>query len=158
MQHKFEMRQIVIQNRQVLFFILAGGLSAIIEIGTFKLFSTSLVRMVSWERDLYGIHFPLSNIFSTGCGILSNYFFSIWFVFERGKHSKRREFTYFIILSALSTLLSLTFFQLFFRFVYYSNLDLGFFVFSPEMLSKISAIIVVSVLNYSVKKNVVFNG
>jgi hypothetical protein len=37
-------------------------------------------------------------------------------------------------------------------------MDLGVFVLSPEILSKISAIILVSVLNYSVKKKVIFNG
>ncbi len=152
------MRQIIIQNRQVLFFIVAGGLSAIIEIGTFKIFSTILPQLLAWENNLYGIHFPLSNVFSTCCGIISNYFFSIWFVFERGKHSKRREFSYFMILSVLSTILSLTFFQVFFRYVFLTYIDLGIFVFSQEMLSKISAIIVVSILNYSLKKNVIFNG
>jgi hypothetical protein len=32
------------------------------------------------------------------------------------------------------------------------------YTLSPEMISKISAIILVSILNYSVKKNVIFNG
>lgn len=152
------MKDVLLKHKQVLFFIIAGGLSAIVEIGSFKLFSTNLPRLFGFEQNLYGIHFPMSNVFSTTLGIITNYFFSIWFVFERGKHSRRREFLYFMIVSALSTILSLTFFQVFFRFIYKDMVDFKVFVFSPEMLSKISAIILVSVLNYSVKKKVIFNG
>lgn len=155
----FIMKQLLLKQKQILFFIVAGGMSAVIEIGTFKLLSMYLPRLVGWEEDLYGIHFPLSNILSTACGIISNYFFSIWFVFERGKHSKRREFAYFMGVSAVSTLLSLFFFQVFYNFVFKNEaFDLGFFVFSDEILSKISAILVVSILNYSIKKRMIFNG
>lgn len=153
------MKQVLLKQKQVLFFIIAGGMSAVIEVGSFKLFSIYLPGIFSWEKNLYGVHFPLSNILSTSLGIISNYFFSIWFVFQRGKHSKRREFAYFMVISALSTILSLAFFQLFYNHIYKDEyFDLGFFVFSPEMLSKISAIILVSILNYSVKKKVIFNG
>ncbi len=153
------MKQFLLKQKQVLFFIVAGGLSAVIEIGSFKIFSVHLPEIFSWEKSLYGIHFPLSNIFSTSLGIISNYFFSIWFVFQRGKHSRRKEFAYFMGISALSTVLSLGCFQIFYNHVYKDEFfDLGFFVFSPEMLSKISAIILVSILNYSVKKKVIFNG
>ena len=152
------MKKILLKQKQILLFILAGGLSAIIEIGTFKGFSSTLPIYYPQETNLWGIHFPFSNILSTGCGILSNYFFSIWFVFERGKHSKRREFAYFMGLSVASTFLSLTFFQLFFRFIFKENWNLPFFTFSQEMLSKIAAIIVVSILNYSLKKRIIFNG
>lgn len=153
------MVKLLLKQKQILFFIIAGGLSAIIEIGTFKIFSMYLPQIFEWEKNLYGIRFPFSNILSTTCGILSNYFFSIWFVFERGKHSKRREFAYFMALSVFSTFLSLIFFQIFFIFIYVNEyFDLGFFVFSPEMLSKISAIILISILNYSLKKRVIFNG
>lgn len=153
------MKQLLLRQKQVLFFVIAGAMSAVVEVGTFKLFSVYLPTIVEWEKNLYGVHFPLSNILSTMCGIFSNYFFSIWFVFERGKHSKRREFAYFMGISALSTLLSLIFFQIFYNSVFKNEyFDLGFFVFSSEMLSKISAIILVSILNYSVKKRVIFNG
>lgn len=145
-------------KKQILLFILAGGLSAIFEIGSFKIFSIYIPQVFSQERDFHGILFPFSNIFSTSCGIITNYFFSIWFVFERGKHSKKREFVYFIIISVISTLLSLSFFQIFFRYLFLQNLDLGFFVFSQEMMSKISAITLVSILNYSIKKKMIFNG
>ncbi len=153
------MKKLILKQKQILLFIIAGALSAVVEIGTFKVFSVHIPTIFGWEKDLYGIHFPLSNIFSTCCGIISNYFFSIWFVFQRGKHSKKREFAYFMGVSALSTLLSLGFFQIFYNHVFKNEyFDLGFFVFSAEMLSKISAIVLVSILNYSLKKKVIFNG
>lgn len=153
------MKELLFKQKQILLFALAGALSAVIEIGSFKIFSVQLPHFFPQEQNFWGIHFPLSNIFSTTCGIVTNYFLSIWFVFERGKHSKKREFTYFMLISFVSTIISLTIFQLFFRFVFLQYFDLaGLFVFSREMLSKISAIILVSVLNYTVKKKVIFNG
>lgn len=152
------MKQLLLKQKQVAFFIIAGALSAVVEIGSFKVFSMYLPQFFASESNFYGVHFPLSNIFSTTLGIITNYFLSIWFVFQRGKHSKKREFAYFMSVSFFSTLLSLMFFQIFFRFVFKDYLDVGFFVFSKEMLSKISAILLVSMLNYSVKKRVIFNG
>ncbi len=152
------MKKLILRQKQVLFFIIAGGLSAIMEIGSFKLFSVQIPIFFHQEQNFKGVHFPLSNVFSTTAGIITNYFLSIWFVFERGKHSKKREFTYFMLVSFFSTLLSLWFFQLFYRFLFTDNLKLIFFTLSPEILSKISAIALVSILNYSVKKNVIFNG
>lgn len=152
------MKEILLKQKQILLFAFAGALSAIVEIGTFKIFSVHLPQVFSQETNFHGIHFPLSNIFSTSCGIVTNYFLSIWFVFERGKHSKNKEFAYFMGISFLSTIVSLSFFQLFFRLVFLDYLDLGFFVFSQEMLSKIAAIVLVSVLNYTVKKKIIFNG
>lgn len=152
------MKAILLKQKQILLFILAGALSAVVEIGSFKIFSVNLPHYFPQEQDFLGIHFPLSNIFSTSSGIITNYFLSIWFVFERGKYSKKKEFAYFMIISFFSTMISLAFFQLFFGFVYLNYFDAGIFVFSQEMLSKISAIVLVSVLNYSVKKKVIFNG
>ena len=152
------MKELLFKQKQILLFAVAGTLSAIVEIGSFKIFSVHLLSIFPQETNFHGIHFPLSNIFSTTCGIVTNYFLSIWFVFERGKHSKRKEFAYFMMVSFFSTLISLTFFQIFFRFVFVDNIDLGFFVFSQEMLSKIAAIVLVSVLNYTVKKKIIFNG
>ncbi|ASW74795.1 sugar translocase [Chryseobacterium piperi] len=152
------MRELILRQKQILFFILAGGLSAIIEIGSFKIFSTYLPQFLNSETNFHGIHYPLSNIFSTSCGIISNYFLSIWFVFERGKHSKRKEFAYFMVISFISTLLSLSFFQIFYSFIFKDNINLIFYTLSPEILSKIAAILLVSILNYSVKKKVIFNG
>jgi putative flippase GtrA len=152
------MRDLILRQKQVLFFIIAGGLSAIAEIGSFKLLSTYLPHFFAGETNFHGIHYPLSNIFSTSCGIISNYFLSIWFVFERGKHSKRREFAYFMMVSFISTLLSLGFFQIFYSYIFKDNIDLVFYTLSPEMISKIAAILLVSILNYSIKKKVIFNG
>lgn len=152
------MKELLLKQKQILLFAFAGALSAVIEIGSFKIFSVHLPHLFFQETNFHGIHFPLSNIFSTACGIITNYFLSIWFVFERGKHSKKKEFAYFMVISFLSTIVSLSFFQIFFRFVFLNHIDVGFFVFSQEMLSKIAAIILVSVLNYTVKKKVIFNG
>lgn len=152
------MKDLLLKQKQVFFFAIAGGLSAAVEISSFKLFSVYVPHLFTQEQNFHGIHFPLSNVFSTTCGIITNYFLSIWFVFERGKHSKRKEFAYFMVISAISTLLSLAIFQVFFRYVFLSHCSTPIFVFSREILSKVSAILVVSFLNYSVKKRVIFNG
>ena len=152
------MKQLLLRHKQILFFIVAGGLSAIVEIGSFKIFSVYLPQVFAGEYNFYGIKYPFSNILSTSCGIITNYFLSIWFVFERGKHSKKREFAYFISVSVVSTFISLFLFQILYHFVFRSVIDLGFYVLSPEMMSNISSIVIVSLLNYSVKKKVIFNG
>lgn len=152
------MKQQLLRHKQILFFVVAGGLSAVVEIGTFKLFSITLPDFIANEKNFQGLHFPLSNILATSCGIIFNYFLSIYFVFERGKHSKKKEFTYFMGISFLSTILSLGLFQIFYSFVIKDNIDLKMYTLSREIFSKILAIILVSVLNYSVKKKVIFNG
>jgi len=152
------MKQLLLRHKQILFFIIAGGLSAIVEIGSFKILSVYLPQVFSSEYNLYGIKYPFSNILSTGCGIITNYFLSIWFVFERGKHSKKREFAYFISVSVVSTIISLILFQILYHFVFKNPLDLRFYVLSQEMMSKISSIVIVSLLNYSIKKKIIFNG
>ena len=152
------MKQLILRQKQVNFFIIAGGLSAIVEIGSFKILSIYLPRLFSSEYSLYGIKYPFSNILSTSCGIITNYFLSIWFVFERGKHSKKKEFLYFISVSVVSTFISLIIFQILYHFVYKDVIDLRFYVLSPEMMSKITAILLVSMLNYSIKKKIIFNG
>ena len=152
------MKQLILRQKQVIFFIIAGGLSAVVEIGSFKILSVYLPRLLSSEHNFYGIKYPFSNILSTSCGIITNYFLSIWFVFERGKHSKKKEFLYFISVSVVSTFISLIIFQILYHFVYKDVIDLRFYVLSPEMMSKITAILLVSMLNYSIKKKIIFNG
>ena len=152
------MKQLILRQKQVIFFIIAGGLSAIVEIGSFKILSVYLPRLLFSEHNFYGIKYPFSNILSTSCGIITNYFLSIWFVFERGKHSKKKEFLYFISVSVVSTFISLIIFQILYHFVYKDVIDLRFYVLSPEMMSKITAILLVSMLNYSIKKKIIFNG
>lgn len=153
------MRQVLVKQKQILLFAIAGALSAVIEILSFKYFSVHLPRFYPWEEDFHGVHFPLSNTFSTTLGIISNYFFSIWFVFQSGKHSRRKEVFYFFILSLLTMLLSLLVFQIFYTYIYRNDaIDLGIFILSSEILSKVSAIVLVSILNYALKKRIVFNG
>lgn len=145
------------RHRQILLFILAGGLSAVAEVVTFKIFSGGLPKIFPWEQEILGLHYPMSNILSTACGIISNYFFSIWFVFSRGRHSRRREFTYFMAISALSTFISLILFQIFYSQIFIGKaLDAGFFTFSGEMISKILSIITVAAFNYFIKKKFIF--
>ena len=81
----------IIKQKQILFFIIAGGLSAIVEIGLMKVFSYYIPEYIPAETKWHGISYPLSNILSTTCAIIFNYFLSIWFVFERGKHSKKKK-------------------------------------------------------------------
>lgn len=152
------MKKLLLKQKQIMFFIIAGGLSAVVEIGAFKFLSVIIPNFFEAEKNLFGIHFPFSNILSTTIAIIFNYFLSIWFVFERGKHSKKREFTYFMVLSFFTTFLSLFFFQIFYNFVFTDNFNVEIFTFSPEMISKIAAILIVSVLNYTLKKRLVFNG
>lgn len=152
------MKALILKQKQVLLFILAGGLSAVMEIGSFKFFSMYIPSFFPKELNLWGIHYPFSNIFSTSLGIISNYFFSIWFVFERGKHSKKREFFYFMVVSVISTILSLIFFQVFFSWVFTKDVDLVLITISPKIISKVAAIGLVAILNYSIKKQMIFNG
>lgn len=148
----------MLKHKQIGFFVLAGAMSATLEVGSFKYFSVAIPKLFPPELDLMGVHFPFSNILSTTLGIVSNYFLSIWFVFERGKHTKSKEFIYFISISVLSALLSLAVFQIFFNLMFKTSVDIFLFTFSPEMLSKVCAIVLVSMLNYSIKKKFIFNG
>ncbi|RRQ46569.1 GtrA family protein [Chryseobacterium sp. SC28] len=152
------MRHLILRHKQILFFTIAGGISAVVEIGSFKILSVYLPRIFIAEYNLYGIKYPFSNILSTSCGILTNYFLSIWFVFTRGRYSKRREFAYFVCLSFVSTFIGLFLFQILYHFIFRDALDLGIFVVSREMMSKIVSIVIVSLLNYSIKKKMIFNG
>ncbi|MCT3638575.1 GtrA family protein [Elizabethkingia anophelis] len=148
----------IIKQKQILFFIIAGGLSAIVEIGLMKVFSYYIPEYIPAETKWHGISYPLSNILSTTCAIIFNYFLSIWFVFERGKHSKKKEFTYFMVVSFISTILSLIVFNLLFNNIFDDPIDLGVYVLSPIIVSKALAIVIISVLNFSIKKRVIFNG
>ena len=47
------MKQLLLKQKQVLFFIIAGGLSAIVEIGSFKLFSVNIPRFYSSETNFH---------------------------------------------------------------------------------------------------------
>ena len=152
------MIQYITRQKQIVFFVIAGGLSAVVEIGLMKILSYYIPQIVPTETDWHSIAYPISNIISTTCAIIFNYFLSIWFVFERGKHSKKKEFGYFMLVSFISTILSLMTFNLLYHYVFRSPVDFGFYALSPIILSKALAIVIVSVLNFSIKKRVIFNG
>lgn len=153
------MQKIFLKYKQVFLFIVAGALSAVIEISFFKIFSLFLPKIISFEENLFGIKYPFSNVFSTLCAIIFNYWLSIKFVFKRGKHSKTKELTYFILISIISTILSLTFFQILYNYIILKNFDaFGIFTFSNLIMSKALAISIVAVLNYIIKKRIIFNG
>ena len=152
------MKRIILRQKQVLLFIFAGAMSALVEILMMKIFSQTIPLFFEQEADFHGIKYPLSNVLSTSCAILFNYWLSVRFVFERGKHGKKREFFYFMILSGITTFLSLSIFQIFINFIFLTPIDFKIYTLSPIILSKVMAIGIVSILNYVVKKNVVFNG
>ena len=129
-------------KQQIILFVIAGGLSAMVEVGSFKIFSTIIPRILDIENNFYGIKYMFSNIF----------------VFKQGKYSKRKEFLYFTGISILSNLLSLMIFQIFFNWVFINNINIVIYTFSPKIVSKISAILVVSLLTYVIKKRLIFNG
>ena len=151
------MKRIILRQKQVLLFIFAGAMSALVEILMMKIFSQTIPIFFEQEIDFHGIKYPLSNVFSTSCAILFNYWLSVRFVFERGKHGKKREFFYFIILSGITTFLSLSIFQIFINFIFLTPIDFKIYTLSPIILSKVMAIGIVSILNYIVKKNIIFS-
>lgn len=150
------MKKIILSQKQVLLFVFAGALSALVEILMMKVFSQIIPNIFEQETNFYGIKYPLSNIFSTGCAILINYWLSVKFVFESGKHGRKREFAYFMIISGVTTFLSLSIFQVFINFVFLEPIDFKVYALSPIILSKVMAIGIVSVLNYIVKKKIIF--
>ena len=46
------MKELLLKQKQVLFFIIAGGLSAIVEIGSFKLFSVNIPKIFP-KKQIY---------------------------------------------------------------------------------------------------------
>ncbi|WP_245915798.1 GtrA family protein [Apibacter adventoris] len=143
-------------KKQITLFFIAGVLSAIIEISLMKLLSLPqiLPRLFSFENKTNA--YPLSNILSTGSGILSNYFFSIYFVFERGKHSKKKEFSLFLILSIITMFLSWAIFGFFHSFIY-KPANFGIITIGDIVLCKGMAIFLVSSVNYIIKKKIIFS-
>ena len=114
----------------------------------------ALPRFVPFENRAYG--YPCSNILSTSGGIISNYYFSILFVFKRGKHSKKRELTYFMILSVITMLMSWMLFALFHSFIHHP-VDLIVITVGDIVFCKAVAIFLVSLINYVVKRKFIFS-
>ncbi|MCB9202396.1 MAG: GtrA family protein [Flavobacteriales bacterium] len=137
--------------RQIIAFVIIGALSAVVEVVTFKLFilPNAFPSVFSFENDAH--FFPISSLASSACGILFNYILSIKFVFKQGKHSKNKEFTYFIALSLFSMIMT---WVVGFSLKQIITFD---FIFSSDIICKILAIGIVSVLNYIVKKKFIFH-
>ena len=143
-------------KKQLVLFFIAGALSAVIEIFCMKLLSlpNMLPHFFSFENKSNAD--PLSNLLSPGCGILSNYFFSIRYVFERGKHSRKKEFILFLSLSIITMFMSWGAFALFHFFI---NKPINFYFYNVDdiVFCKAAAIFAVSLINYIAKKKIVFS-
>ena len=125
------MKKIILGQKQVLLFVFAGAMSALVEILMMKIFSQTIPICFDQETDFHGIKYPLSNVLSTSCAILFNYWLSV-------------------------TFLSLSIFQIFINFIFLTPIDFKIYTLSPIILSKVMAIGIVSILNYIVKKNIIF--
>jgi putative flippase GtrA len=113
-----------------------------------------LPRLLSFENKVNA--YPVSNFLSTGGGILSNYFFSIRYVFERGKHSKGKEFSLFILLSAATMFMSWGVFAVFHSFIY-RPVNLYFYTMGDIVFCKAAALFLISAVKYVAKKKIVFS-
>lgn len=157
-EFKIHMKEFLLARKQVIFFAFAGGCSAVVEIVLMKILSFYLPLWVPQETNWHGIAFPISNVVSTLCAIIFNYYLSISFVFTPGKHSKKKEITYFMVLSIISMLLSLLIFNLLYLYIIHQPVDLVIYTLSPIIMSKTIAILLVSLLNFTLKKKIIFNG
>ena len=121
---------------QIIKFAVAGAIGACIEIGLFFFFI-----------EFTGLHYLVANFIAISVAIMVNYIISQKWVFETGRHSKKKEFTFFIGVSIVALLLN--------------QLLMLILVDSVEMnmkVSKIVAIGLVAVYNYLAKKFFVFKG
>ncbi|MGM5630979.1 GtrA family protein [Apibacter raozihei] len=142
-------------KRQVFLFLIAGAVSACIEIFSLLIFEKFLPVYFSFENLKNG--YPLSSILATGAGILSNYILSIRYVFKRGKHSKRKEFSLFLILSIGTVIMTWALFTFFLSISTHLFSDIVFKHSKLNIIfSRAAAISIVSVLNYWLKKKLVF--
>ncbi|TWP26201.1 GtrA family protein [Apibacter muscae] len=144
-------------KKQIILFFIAGFISAIIEISLMKILSLPqmLPSIFTFENKAHA--YPLSNIISTAGGIMSNYFFSIRYVFERGKHSKRKEFALFLLLSIITMLMSWGVFAFFHSFIHEPINIFHIIKVGDIVVCKAAAILLVSVINYIAKKKIVFS-
>lgn len=100
----------------------------------------------------------MSNFLATGIAIVLNYILSVRYIFESGKYSKRREFTYFVLLSIATLILSWRVFAFVSNQVIPEDIEVMGMTFSHLVINKIIAIGITSLLNYALKKRIVFNG
>lgn len=121
---------------QIVKFAVAGAIGACIEIGLFFFFI-----------EFTSLHYLFANFIAISVAILINYFISQKWVFETGRHTKRKEFTFFIGVSLVALLLN--------------QLLMLILVDAVELnmkVSKIAAIGLVAIYNYVAKKFLVFKG
>lgn len=121
---------------QIAKFAVAGIIGACIEIGLFFFFIA-----------FTGLHYLMANFIAISVAILVNYFISQKWVFETGRYSKTKEFTFFIGVSVIALL--------------FNQLLMWVLVDAVELnmkLSKIVAIGLVAIYNFLAKKFFVFKG
>jgi len=143
-------------KKQLILFFIAGALSAVIEILFMKILCSPNMLPSFFSFENKSNAYPLSNLLSTGAGILSNYFFSIRYVFERGKHSKKKEFMLFISLSIITMFMSWGAFAIFHYFIH-KPINLYFYTMGDIVFCKAAAIFAISLINYIAKKKLVFS-
>ena len=121
---------------QIIRFAVAGAIGACIEMSLFFFFV-----------DFTGLHYLAGNLIAISVALVVNYIISQKWVFESGRYSKGKEFGFFIGVSLVALLLNQ-----FLMWVMVDNLSMHM------KLSKILAIGMVAVYNYSAKKFLVFKG
>lgn len=121
---------------QIFRFAVAGAIGACIEMGLFFFFV-----------DFTGLHYLTGNFIAISVALLVNYIISQKWVFESGRYSRGKEFGYFLGVSVVALGLN----QLL-MWLMIENIDMHM------KLSKILAIGIVAVYNYSAKKFFVFKG
>lgn len=121
---------------QILTFVVAGGICALLEFGL-------LIALVEGA----GMEPLVANPFAFTVAVLLNYVLSRRWVFETGRHSRRRELTYFLVFSLLAFGVNQGFFWL---FVDGFTLD--------YRVGKVLSIGGASVFNFLTKKFLVFKG
>lgn len=150
------MGEFLSRYKQIISFVLVGASSALIELMMMRLFSHFIPQILEQESNFYGLKYPISNVLSTSLAILVNYWLSIKFVFKRGRYGRRKEFLYFVLITGVTTVLSLLVFQVYIHYIFLKPIDIVLIILSPIILSKITAIGTVSILNFTIKKNIIF--
>lgn len=145
-------------SKQVILFGVAGVFSACIQTILMKILTQPniLPSLFLFENLYYS--YPISNAISNFGGIISNYYFSIIFsIFKRGKHSKHKEMRLFIIFSIFTALLNYLLFSIFIRIFKQPIINLGFISFGNIVFSTLLAIFFSSLVNFFVKKKLIFH-
>jgi putative flippase GtrA len=125
-----------INYAQIIKFAVAGAIGACIEIGLFFFFI-----------EFTELHYLVGNFIAISVAVVINYFISQKWVFETGRYSKRKEFTFFVGVSIVALFLN--------QFLMIMLVD----AFELNMkLSKIGAIGLVAIYNFLAKKFFVFKG